>query len=176
MKLLLCFLLFQLTACSSYLENRRHDLTDSASINATAFGRGVKLDMGPFSTGFYELFSSYGTTMKFGLGGVEQIDYGHKIEVLGVGLAATGYKSDGNYHNSRWGYGHKILPFAAFKFDIGYIIPLGVQIDFLEIIDLVLGLATIDIMQDDISSTEELEEKCCTNSTGPPSLEHAHDH
>ncbi len=166
MRVVLIFLLLHVTACASYLENRRHDLIDSASINTSLLARGMKLDLGPVSTGLYEATGS--RTVKLGLGGTDAIAYDEHIEVYGVGLAAPGLKksflSDSlQPNNSRWGYGGKIAPFGAIKFDIGYGLTLGAQIDFLEMLDFVLGFTTIDIMQDDGYGRGEVEEKCCAS-------------
>ena len=163
MKCILIVLLFHITACASYLENRRHDLIDSASVNAAVIGRGIRLDLGPLSAGWYDATQDL-RTVKFGLGGSDEISAEKEVEIHEIGLAPLCSKKSlfGNSmspHNSRWGYGSKMAPFGALRFDIGYALTVGAQIDVIEIIDLVLGLATIDILQDDDSGTEEVNEK-----------------
>jgi len=149
------FLYVTVTGCA-YLEDRRQDLTDVAHVNGTACGTGIAVNVGPALVGFYEILGFTrrgGTRAKLGLGGYQQNK--EDGEILGVIVPmdfATNLSYKDNFykeHSPGWG---------SVGFDMGLIFGIGARVDVVEALDFILGIFTIDLLNDD-SSFKEDEEK-----------------
>ena len=101
--------------------------------NISAISSGIFIQTGPLGEGF---------RTKYGLGGIQETDATGKTIILGKPVKEKEARS-------RWNYGNNVPPFASIGVDIGIVKGIGVRVDFLELLDLVLGFGNIDIMQDD---------------------------
>ncbi len=151
-KLLLLILVTSLCSCA-YMENRRKDLTDIVNINATAVSVGLAANVGPLSLGYFEnngIIGGSGGRVKLGLGGVvvEQERGAYSGVVYPFEFMEGETRSD-NFYNEN-------LPaFGSVGIDLGFIVGIGVEVDFVQAVDFLLGIFTIDILDDDVEGKEE---------------------
>ena len=131
-----------------YLKNRGHDLTDVLHVDFSAVNIGAVAYAGPFLLGADYITGmetrSGSTTFRVGLGGC----YVESRKGLAAGVI---------WPSSRWNEDEGIIGrrpkrapsgFSA-GFSVGLFGGIGAEADLLEAVDFVLGLACIDLTQDD---------------------------
>ena len=160
---LICIALVVASTCScSYMEARAEDLTEVANVNVSAISAGLGVNAGPAIAGFYltgGIFQNHGNRIKLGLGGIiEERDGG---EYWGVGIPLSWSK---NYDYQDNIYKKYSPAWGSVGFDLGFLFGIGARVDFVEAVDFVLGIFTIDILSDD-EFEDELEE---SEETSPP--------
>ena len=150
MKILIPALIFLMSGCSSYWEDRRNDLNDFIHADLELFSTGVKANIGPIGPGLYmhDFMHNKGIKYKLGLGGLETTG----TEASHFLIIAAPIKE--NRVRSRWGYGEEYPHFGSIGVNLGIITGFAVRVDILEFFDLLLGFTGLDFMEDD---TEEPE-------------------
>ena len=145
---LTCLILLAYFSCSCvYLENRRKDLTDIAHLHMTGLSIGAGVHAGPFILGHFEkdgVKGMPGSRSKLGLGGcIEEHEKGKYSGVIIPYRRMKGMTRSDSVYNS-WA-----PPLGAVGFDMGFIFGFGARVDAVEILDFILGIFTIDILDDD---------------------------
>ena len=147
MRLLFLSLIIISTCSCAYLEDRRKDLTDMAHLHLTALSIGGGVHAGPFILAHFENDGIKGTPggrMKLGLGGfVEEKEKGVYSGVVIPFRRMKGITRSDSIYNS-WA-----PPLGAVGFDLGFIMGIGARVDVVEVLDFILGIFTIDILDDD---------------------------
>lgn len=137
-----------------YFKDRRNDLIDFAQINLSGFTFGFSANIGPAVVGCQCIVGighcgGGGAINSFGLGGYT---YDTCVSTKGDILALIfpfhlfDY-SKRTRHN--FGGDSKYPAWSSIGFDIGLFYGLGARVDPLEFIDFVLGIAGVDILEDD---------------------------
>lgn len=145
-----------LSGCqSAYWQSRAKDLIDVAHLRLEGPIYGARADISAISVGLSDTGHPYTQTQRFklGLGGCLHTD----TEPMPLFLVGSPLKED--HARSRWGYRNEIPPFGALGFSVGidFILGLGVgaEVDFVELVDFLLGFAGVDIIDDDIQLDQD---------------------
>ena len=145
-QILITILVITFTSCSStYWDNRRNDLTDTAHIHVDKTSGGITANISALSLGVYGVgdnMGGKGDRFKLGLGGLQKTKVDGNIN--GIGFPLEEYNA-----RSKWKYGYTTPPYASIGFTTGAFFSLGVKADALEFVDFILGFFMLDIMSDD---------------------------
>jgi hypothetical protein len=142
------------TGCTTaYWADRRADLTDVAHVDTHAWSMGLAANVGPAVLGWHLILEDQGPGHHgiYGLGGYQES--GSDGVAAGLIIPLSWREEHGR---SRVLY-NKISPtWGSVGIDFGWLLGFGARIDFVELIDLILGFGGIDILNDDLERQKKL--------------------
>ena len=153
------------TGCTTgYWIDRGADLTDVAHVDMHGWSLGAAVNVGPAIVGYHSIFDdrSGGTRDMFGLGGHQQSESDGTTSGL---IIPFGWRKEECRSESF--YKRHSPTLGSIGFDMGLVVGIGARIDFVELIDLILGFCGVDILNDDLERKKQKIEQEDDNPVGP---------